>query len=1034
MSYIAYGIGGKQQWEPGPVVLPPSNCNASQVHPRGSIVFVNRRPYSEFNPSIWGFYKDAQDKVRGLSWESHVGYIAGEIDKAGLNLIDTSEIAATCTKGTTPRVYFFWTEHDEVFLVKKDGDGPWGVARRINPDAEYMGAQIAAVTAANATGDNDVHFFASNGGPDGAFVHRTLTNGRWEKTVHDTYYTEVEPEPEQHKPKERAPATEGTGLGDEEVYPEPDDEGENGYEHIQGMNILELDAGVVSSYMRAQGLALTSMDIYPEDSDPLNGLAGAVSRLSTADSYGNHKDDGDFVPDANEGTLELNYHEAVVMLNSCYDTVVEHAVVLSKAKMLDTTIPINFSLPEKQKMYRWSTPDDKDVFKYPPHLSHKGPKMPKGMVTRDGDIGAVNPFDLSGEQSIFGRGLEVTSIAIMFNPNVIKFVNSNVLSDPWYPAANLLKRNTLKGFHEINLGFYQQKNAFGFLAPSSAIYKKPNIGNRPDWYSDLQFGQQHLAGPNPTTIKVASQNWVKSFVSAAGRRGQTGKNFIDFITTYSKLKIDSFYIQDYSYFRAAAGMKPTDDFVYTKVGLVESLATGKDQTLGDTRYGCASVVLFHLTDEGVLHPLAIVLDYKGGDIKLVKRKEKYATSANPKVPSKIMGSYYEKTTVNDMRGSVVVFNKNLNPQNPNDAKDATNPKVLPGEEADIPWRYAKMCVQLSDWHCHEVQVHLVNTHLMEEAVIVAVERTIPSTHVVYKLLEHHWRRTLPLNEAARSILVPKIINVISGMAQDQLVNLMNAAYNTYNWEDNYVPNDLKERGFPEAKLKANDKKFVNYPYAKNMLGMWNAVHDFVERVLRADMGNNFDLRVSRDLEIKNWVAEMRKPNGGNQPTFPEIQTLKQLTDAITMCITIAAPQHTAVNYLQQYYQVFLPNKPSCFILPLPDNEDKFDKLTEDFVVNSLPWGETNGKVWLLASGLPHLLNKDIPEGLDMLSYAKIMITLEGMGKYGTPQGVVAAKKFAAELERLKKEFVKNSNAMTVPCMPHGYDVMDPDRMAVSILI
>jgi len=55
------------------------------------------------------------------------------------------------------------------------------------------------------------------------------------------------------------------------------------------------------------------------------------------------------------------------------------------------------------------------------------------------------------------------------------------------------------------------------------------------------------------------------------------------------------------------------------------------------------------------------------------------------------------------------------------------------------------------------------------------------------------------------------------------------------------------------------------------------------------------------------------------PTFPTIETKDQLVDAVTMCIHIALPQHAAVNYLQNFYQVFVPAKQPALYTPIPDS-------------------------------------------------------------------------------------------------------------------
>jgi hypothetical protein len=273
--------------------------------------------------------------------------------------------------------------------------------------------------------------------------------------------------------------------------------------------------------------------------------------------------------------------------------------------------------------------------------------------------------------------------------------------------------------------------------------------------------------------------------------------------------------------------------------------------------------LFRLEDDGMLHPIAIVLDYKG-----------------------------------DMASSVTIFNRRFR---------STDSKA--NEETDWPWRYAKMCAQSSDWLRHEVTIHLTNTHLVEEAVIVAAHRTLPPDHVVFKLLKDHWTTTLSVNFGARQTLVPLVIAPLAGVQLKHLTTFLNHAYETFDWAGLYVPNDLAKRGFPPKALE-HDPKFRNYAYGRNMALMWPAIRKFVASVVSQEyMGR--DAHVRADAHLAAFCAEMRV--SARIASFPEVKTLDELIDMVsgggpfvfvlaaddltqvTMCIHIAAPQHTAVN-------------------------------------------------------------------------------------------------------------------------------------------
>ena len=157
------------------------------------------------------------------------------------------------------------------------------------------------------------------------------------------------------------------------------------------------------------------------------------------------------------------------------------------------------------------------------------------------------------------------------------------------------------------------------------IGTEPSIGNREDWYTDAVFAQQSFTGSNPTSIASAGADWVAKFKGVAKTQG---RNDIAILLQYAR--VESFFVQDCSYFREAANAAPT--------------ATLRSDD--GKRFGCASVTLYQLREDGALHPLAIIIDFK--------------------------------MSIED---SVVIFNKRLTPV------DSTAT-----EQQDWPWRYAtQMC-------------------------------------------------------------------------------------------------------------------------------------------------------------------------------------------------------------------------------------------------------------------------------------------------------------------------------------------------------
>lgn len=167
------------------------------------------------------------------------------------------------------------------------------------------------------------------------------------------------------------------------------------------------------------------------------------------------------------------------------------------------------------------------------------------------------------------------------------------------------------------------------------------------------------------------------------------------------------------------------------------------------------------------------------------------------------------------------------------------------------------------------------------------------------------------------------------------------------------------------------------------------------------------------------------------PSFPTIPTIPALIDAITMCIHIASPQHTAVNYLQNYYQAFVINKPPSLLSPPPPTLSALQSYTEQDLIKALPIGHQ--RLWLLSAHIPHLLSFKVADENNLINYALSLWNLYKKKMGPREQEVkAAAEKFYEDLRHLIGVFERNSQGMTKGSIL--YNVMDPGSTAVSILI
>ncbi|KAM0326695.1 hypothetical protein ACHAQA_006566 [Verticillium albo-atrum] len=523
------------------------------------------------------------------------------------------------------------------------------------------------------------------------------------------------------------------------------------------------------------------------------------------------------------------------------------------------------------------------------------------------------------------------------------------------------------------------------------IMQGANIGQFDDWYSDARFAQQHFSGVNPSTIEAAPADRIQGYVAEANKQGLTAM-----ASLLSKSK--DLLIQDYSYFREATKTADNDTFK-CRVFELDPKNGMKPTQQSVLRYACAPVVIFELHEDGRLHPLAITIDLKGS-----------------------------------LDNSITIFNKRTSP----DDSDAE-------EKDDWPWRYAKTCAQTADWARHEIGSHLVDTHMIEESIIVATNRTIPEDHILYEILSPHWYRTLALNYAARQVLVPMVIARVSGLgptwpifpgtaAQNNAFKLVDWSYKNFDFQGKYIPNDLKNRGFDLEGETGN--KYRNYPYATNMHMLWGVIRDFVKSVLETKYKSDCD--VQNDEYIPAWCKEIQVE--GQIPTFPTITTFDQLVDAVTMCIHTASPQHTAVNYLQRYYYSFVPSKPAALCTPLPADLATLQAYTEKELTDALPIGTEapKWKDWLLSAQLPELLSFKVDERYNLITYAKSLWNVNKNRsileneKFDAISIANAAALLYSRLKDLGLAFEFLSGYQTKGSI--AYPVLQPESTAVSILI
>lgn len=295
-------------------------------------------------------------------------------------------------------------------------------------------------------------------------------------------------------------------------------------------------------------------------------------------------------------SLQLIFHRYATWFN-----------VLQVESTIPQIIPKSIELDEKATRYQWSTEGD-----YPLHLT------------------SIPSKDQVWQWTIFDKlGLFRTLTLLP------KIVPKRTFLGAFSKKLNDWVRGT--AYEGLTITQVEEANRSN-RKTGTDVMKGEDIGLLPDWWSDARFAQQQFSDTNPTTIKLAAPEWIEAFRSAAIKQGQK-----DATSQINNTNPKELYIQDYSYFRKAVKAEPGDELLTI------------DSELEISRFACATVSLFQLHLDGKLHPLAIIIDWRGSIEK-----------------------------------SVTIFNKLARPANPYYAAPSEE------ERNDWPWRYAKTCAQVSD--------------------------------------------------------------------------------------------------------------------------------------------------------------------------------------------------------------------------------------------------------------------------------------------------------------------------------------------------
>ncbi|KAK9083902.1 hypothetical protein Scep_030373 [Stephania cephalantha] len=237
-----------------------------------------------------------------------------------------------------------------------------------------------------------------------------------------------------------------------------------------------------------------------------------------------------------------------------------------------------------------------------------------------------------------------------------------------------------------------------------------------------------------------------------------------------------------------------------------------------------------------------------------------------------------------------------------------------GVEGSV-WQLAKAYAAVSDSGSHQLISHWLNTHAVIEPFAIATNRQLSVLHPIYKLLQPHFKDTININSLARQILINAGgILERTVFPSKYAMELSSFIYKEWIFTDQALPVDLINRGVavPDSSKPHGLRLLIeDYPYAVDGLEIWSAIQTWVHEYCSFYYSN--DEMVKNDTELQSWWTELREVGHGDKkddPWWPKMQTLEELTQTCTTIIWVASALHAAVNFGQYPYAGFLPNRPT----------------------------------------------------------------------------------------------------------------------------
>ncbi|KAK2918877.1 polyunsaturated fatty acid lipoxygenase ALOX15B-like [Channa argus] len=334
-----------------------------------------------------------------------------------------------------------------------------------------------------------------------------------------------------------------------------------------------------------------------------------------------------------------------------------------------------------------------------------------------------------------------------------------------------------------------------------------------------------------------------------------------------------------------------------------------------------------------------------------------------------------------------------------------NPIFLP-TDSEYDWLMAKIFVRSADFSEHQLNVHLLRTHLLAEVFAVSLLRNMPMVHPLYKLLIPHTRYTLQINYLARQYLISKtgFFTTFAASGGEAMFTILNRSLSSLTYSSLCIPEDIAERGL---------KDVPNFFYRDDGLKLWKIIKKFVDGILRYYYKK--DTEVQQDTELQKWIGDIFEHGFLSQAGtgIPQrFDTVAQLVKFVTMVIFTGSCQHSAVNSGQYDYGGWMPNTPITLQRPPPTTKGT---TSEETMLQTFP--DVNSTVQGMAT--MWLLSKQSSDFVPLGCYPE--------EHFSDKIPCQLIKDFQGELQSLSAAIKARNSTMNVP-----YTYMDPALLENSV--